>query len=84
MQLQNIALMVLILWVGNFTIADNTIGSSANSIVIGVNGVTTVVCSFNGIYNAATGSVSITNNTVQNATLFGTGAQFMQGFRMLD
>jgi succinate-acetate transporter protein len=55
MQLQNIALMVLILLGRNFTIADNTIGSSsANSIVIGVNGVTTVVCSFNGIYNAAT------------------------------
>jgi hypothetical protein len=71
--------------VGNFTIADNTIGgSSANSIVIGVNGVTTVVCSFNGIYNAATGSVSITNNTVQNATLYGTGASVYAGFRMLD
>jgi hypothetical protein len=66
--------------VGNFTIADNTIGgSAANSIVIGVNGVTTVVCSFNGIYNAATGSVSITNNTVQNATLYGTGASVYAG-----
>jgi hypothetical protein len=29
---------------------------------------TTVVCSFNGIYNAATG-ISIINNTVQNATI---------------
>jgi hypothetical protein len=39
--------------------------------------VPTVVCSFNGIYNAAT--VSITNNTVQNATLYGTGASVYAG-----
>jgi hypothetical protein len=72
--------MVLILLGRNFTIADNTIGSSSvNSILIGADGVTTVVCSFNGIYNAATGSISITNNTVQNATLFGTGASVYAG-----
>jgi hypothetical protein len=49
-----------------FTIADNTTGSSSvNSIVIGQM-VTTVVCSLE-LHNAATG-ISITNNTVQNAT----------------
>jgi hypothetical protein len=47
--------MVLIL-LGRDYYADNTIGSSSvNSILIGADGVTTVVCSFNGIYNAATG-----------------------------
>jgi hypothetical protein len=39
--------------------------------------------SFNGIYNAATGSISITN-TVQKQRLFGTGASVYAGISMLD
>jgi hypothetical protein len=41
------------------------------------------VCSFNGIYNAATGSISIINNTVQKQPYM-VLELFMQGFRMLD
>jgi succinate-acetate transporter protein len=81
MQLQNIILMVLILWVGIYSL-HTTGSSSVNSILIGADGVTTVVCSFNGIYNAATEVYN--HNTVQNATLFGTGASVYAGFRMLD
>jgi hypothetical protein len=67
---------------GNYTIASNTIGSSdlstSNSISVG-SATTTAVCTFYGINNAATGTISITGNTVQKATVYGTGASVFNG-----
>lgn len=67
---------------GNFIISNNIIGSisTANSIAIGLDGTTTTpVCTFRGIYNLATGTISITNNTIQNCSVFGTGASVFSG-----
>lgn len=67
---------------GNFTITSNTVGSTttANSIAVGTDGTTTTpVCTFRGIYNLATGIISITNNTVQNCSAYGTGASVFNG-----
>jgi hypothetical protein len=67
---------------GNFTISGNIIGSTttANSIAIGTSGTTTTgVCTFNGITNAATGTISINSNTIQNCSSFGTGASIFNG-----
>jgi len=59
---------------GNFTISGNTIGSTttAHSITVGTDAATTVACSFYGIYQMATGTISITGNTIQNCTVYGT------------
>lgn len=62
---------------GNFSITGNIIGSTTtpNSISIGTEGLTTTpVCTFNGISNTATGTITINNNTIQNCSLHGTGA----------
>jgi len=66
---------------GNFTISANTIGSATpNSITIGTSGTTTTgICKFKGIYNIASGTISITNNTIQNCSSFGTGASAFSG-----
>ncbi|WPR71439.1 hypothetical protein SLW70_16110 [Flavobacterium sp. NG2] len=66
---------------GNFSIAGNTIGSTttSNAIAVGINGITTTLSNFNGISNAATGIVSITNNTIQNTSVYGTGASVYNG-----
>lgn len=67
---------------GNFTVSTNTIGSTttAHSIAVGVNGNTTSgVCKFVGIQNAATGTISITNNTIQNCSSYGTVASSFTG-----
>lgn len=67
---------------GNFNISSNTVGSTttANSIAVGIDGTTTTpVCTFRGIYNLATGIISITNNTVQNCSVYGTGASVFNG-----
>ncbi|MDP2423181.1 MAG: hypothetical protein Q8M23_02435, partial [Bacteroidales bacterium] len=67
---------------GNITITANTIGSTStdNSINVGTSGTTTTgVCTFNGINNAATGAISIDNNTVQNCSAFGTAASIFRG-----
>jgi hypothetical protein len=67
---------------GNITIASNTIGSTAtaHSITVGTDGVTTTpVCTFTGITSAATGTISITGNTVQNASVYGTAASVFNG-----
>lgn len=67
---------------GQFTVADNTIGSTstANSIAIGTLGVTTSgVCTLNGIYNLATGGITINGNTIQNVSSYGTGASVLNG-----
>jgi hypothetical protein len=61
---------------GNFTISDNTIGSTslANSIMMGDANTTTGVCTINGIDNVATlGTIAINNNIISNASVFGTG-----------
>jgi hypothetical protein len=65
----------------NLTLSGNTIGSttSVNSIQVGTNGVTTAVTTFIGVLNAATGTILITNNTVQNDSAFGSGASIFQG-----
>ena len=65
----------------NVTIGANTVGSTSivNSIQIGVSGTTTAVTTFAGISNAATGTISITNNTVQNDSVFGSGASLFFG-----
>ena len=67
---------------GNFSITENIIGSTttSNSISIGTEGLTTTpVCTFNGINNAATGTITMNNNTVQNCTVHGTGASVLNG-----
>jgi hypothetical protein len=67
---------------GNFSITANIIGSTttANSIAVGTSGTTTSgVCTFYGIVNGATGVISINNNTVQNASTYGTGASVFNG-----
>jgi hypothetical protein len=67
---------------GNYTISSNTIGSTstANSIAVGTSGTTTTgVCTFTGISNAATGTNSITGNTIQNCSSYGTGASVFNG-----
>ena len=65
----------------NVTISGNTIGSTtaANSIQVGINPTTTAVTTFIGISNIATGTISITNNTIQNDSVFGSGASIFQG-----
>lgn len=67
---------------GNFSIVENIIGSlnTPNSISIGTEGLTTTpACTFNGINNAATGSITITNNTIQNCAVHGSGASLFNG-----
>jgi hypothetical protein len=67
---------------GIFTISGNIIGSTttANSIAVGTNGTTTSgICTFNGILQAATGAATITGNTIQNCSAFGTGASVFRG-----
>jgi len=67
---------------GDYNITGNTIGSltTANSIAIGIDNVTTTgVNTFNGITNSATGNISITNNTIQNTIVYGTGASVFNG-----
>lgn len=66
---------------GNFTVSGNTIGSTttAHSIAVGTSGTTTAICKFRGIYNAATGTISITGNIIQNTSSFGTGASAYSG-----
>jgi len=67
---------------GNYSISNNSIGSSdtVNSVAIGTSGVTTTgICTLNGINNAATGTISISGNTVQNVTAYGTGASVFNG-----
>jgi hypothetical protein len=66
---------------GNFTIASNTVGSAttASSITVGTDPLTTVVCTFNGIANASTGITSITYNTIQNCSVYSSGASAFNG-----
>ncbi|MBX9886313.1 MAG: hypothetical protein K2Y30_00075 [Flavobacteriaceae bacterium] len=66
---------------GNFSIANNTIGSSttANSITIGDSGTLAVVCTFRGIFNSGSGLISITTNTIQNTTVYGTSTSIYNG-----
>ena len=66
---------------GSFTISGNTIGSTttASSVAIGLSGTTTAATTFVGITNAATGVISITGNTIQNCSSFGTGASVFTG-----
>jgi hypothetical protein len=67
---------------GNFTISSNTIGSTstANSIAVGKNGTTTSgVCTFYGINQAGTGTISITGNTIQNCSVYGTAGSIFWG-----
>ena len=60
---------------GNFTISGNNIGdATSNSIAIGTNGATTGITHLYGIENNATGNISITGNTIQNCSSFGTTA----------
>ena len=62
--------------------ADNTIGSTstANSIAIGSLATTTSgVCTLNGIYNLATGGITISGNTIQNVSSYGTAASVLNG-----
>jgi len=63
------------------TITGNTIGSTttANSMQVGIAGTTTAATTFNGILNTATGTIAITNNTVQNCSNNGSGASIFQG-----
>jgi hypothetical protein len=60
----------------NVTLSGNTIGSTTatDSIQVGINPTTTAVTTFVGILNAATGTITATNNTVQNDSVFGANA----------
>src|SRR5262249_21345860 len=66
---------------GNVTLSGNTVGSTttADSIQVGISGTTTAITSFAGLLNAATGTITITNNTIQNDSLFGTGNNIFLG-----
>ncbi len=65
---------------GNFTITGNTIGGSgSNAITMGSNGISTAATSVYGIYNTATGSINVINNTIQNCYSYGTGASIFYG-----
>ncbi len=67
---------------GQYTVTDNSIGSitTPNSISIGTSGLTTTgVCTLNGIYNLATGGVTINNNTIQNVASYGTSGSVLTG-----
>lgn len=66
---------------GNFVITNNTVGSTttANSITIGDSATLTPVCTFRGVFNSGSGLISITNNTIQNTTVYGTGASVFNG-----
>lgn len=67
---------------GNITVSGNTIGSTttAHSVAVGTSGTTTTgVCKFIGINNAATGTISITGNTIQNCSAFGTSGSTYSG-----
>jgi hypothetical protein len=67
---------------GHLIIRSNMIGSAniVNSIRIGTSGVTTTgVCTFNAINNTATEGITIDQNTVQNVSVFGTGASVFYG-----
>ncbi|MCS6844663.1 MAG: hypothetical protein NZ528_10155 [Caldilineales bacterium] len=57
---------------GNVTVNNNTVGSAAtaDSLRSGTAGTTTGACSVNGIDNAATGTIAITNNLVANLTVY--------------
>jgi len=65
----------------SITLSGNTIGSqtAANSIQVGINPTTTAVTTFVGISSIATGTIAITNNTIQNDSAFGSGASIFQG-----
>ena len=54
---------------GNYSISDNSIGSTtlANSIVIGAG--STATTNFTGISSSATGTIAATGNTIQNCTI---------------
>jgi ABC-type branched-subunit amino acid transport system ATPase component len=52
--------------------------STTNSISIG-SGSTTAICTMRGIYNTATGAISLTGNTIQNCSVYGTGASVLYG-----
>ena len=60
---------------GVFTISSNIIGSRtvANSIQLGGTSTGANICTFYGIHNAATGVTTISSDTIQNVTVYGTG-----------
>ena len=64
---------------GVFTISSNTIGHSTGTIVLGGGSTAAGICSFYGINNAATGIATITSNTIQNVSVYGTGASLLYG-----
>jgi hypothetical protein len=67
---------------GVYTITANKVGSAtvANSVSVGTSGITTTpVCVLNGIYNLATGSISLKNNSIRNVSVYGTGNSSLNG-----
>jgi hypothetical protein len=65
---------------GNYAVSNNTIGNAtANSLRVGTSGTTTAATAFQGINNAATGTISITGNTIQNCSSFTSGAGVWTG-----
>ncbi len=65
---------------GNYNISGNSIGNNtANSIAIGINGVTSAVTNIYGIINTAKGTISITSNNIQNCSSFGSGLSTFTG-----
>jgi hypothetical protein len=64
---------------GNFTVSNNTIGSASTTNSSIGSGSTTAICTMRGIYNTATGAISLTGNTIQNCSVYGTGASVLYG-----
>jgi hypothetical protein len=69
----------ILLVLENFTVSNNTIGSASTTNSISIGSSTTAICTMRGIYNTATGAISLTGNTIQNCSVYGTGASVLYG-----
>jgi M6 family metalloprotease-like protein len=65
-------------------ISNNTIGSTTttNSVSVGAFGVTTATTDFTGIRNDAANPVTISSNTIQNCSVYGTGVSSFRGISL--
>lgn len=72
---------IYIAGVGSFNVSNNYLGSAitSHSIAAGIATTGTAVCTFNGIYSISTGVNTISNNTIQNCTAYGSGASVFNG-----
>lgn len=67
---------------GQYVVTNNVIGSltTNHSVSIGISGVTTTgVCTLNGINNASTGGLIVSENRIQNTSVYGTDVSVFNG-----